>query len=188
MPLSLAARLRLETQQAHERVELSFDLTAAAARVDTYFAGLCKLKCAYLAIGAALDRLSCGVALEARQEVRIRIESLQDDIRAFNLSEPSFPRLEFMLEDASEALGCEYVIRGSALGGIVIFKLAATKLGITQQHGGRFFYGEGPETHQKWSNFWEFLSSLDGDNMRADRAVHGAIKTFDHFERALAVA
>lgn len=187
LPHSLAARLRLETRDAHERVELAFDLTAAAARVDTYLAGLCKLKCAYLGIKLALERLSLDVSREAKREVQMRIDSLEDDIRSFNVPQPPYPIVNFILEDSHEALGCEYVMRGSALGGLVIFRLAAANLGITQQRGGKFFYGDGSATRQNWSSFRDNLAVLHLDDIDAHRTVSGAIKTFKHFEKALAV-
>jgi heme oxygenase len=89
------------------------------------------------------------------------------------------------LDDPAEVVGCEYVMRGAALGGRVIFAMVSKNLGVSAQDGGQFFYGDGKQTSENWSVFQAKLSCFPGDGLEADHIVLGAIKTFSYFEKVL---
>jgi len=178
------ARLKQQTAIAHQRVERAFDLPSSTLTTSTYVSALLKMSLAYDGLRRELDRC-LGSDSDAVKEVTTRIEWLRGDLRSFGIGEMSLPILPFVLDDADEALGCEYVMRGSALGGLIIFKLAADRLQVTEHRGGRFFYGYGPSTKVRWSAFLDRLSQSKTAASDSDQLVRGAIKSFEHFERAL---
>jgi len=189
---SLHTRLRQETRVAHERVEQAFDLPSATGQVETYVAALTMMHSAYCELWRELDRLSnntiTGVEGQATALVAaVRIERLQEDLRTFGTVAATLPTPPFTLEDSDEALGCEYVMRGSALGGLVILKLAVANLGVTELQGGQFFYGDGHATKAIWSAFTDRLSHREAQGQEADRIVRGGVKTFELFEAALSI-
>lgn len=51
------------------------------------------------------------------------------------------------------ALGAMYVMEGSSLGGAVIYKHVAKKLGLDGETGAGYFKGYGPETGSRWKAF-----------------------------------
>jgi heme oxygenase len=182
---SLQSRLKQETRAAHERVELAFDLSSVTGQVETYTTALAAMYGVYSGIWRELARLSHNTIDGAGREVAARLERLREDLRVFGIVASSSPAEYFTLEDSDEALGCEYVMRGSALGGLVILTRAVANLKVTEQHGGQFFYGDGQATKALWSAFMDRLSHRNAQGPEADRIVRGAIKTFELFERAL---
>lgn len=63
------------------------------------------------------------------------------------------PTMQFLPGSSAEALGVMYVLEGSALGGQIIAKHLAKNLGLTAATGARYFYGNGPATHERWQLF-----------------------------------
>jgi heme oxygenase len=185
--ISLRSRLKQETRMAHERVEQAFDLSSATGQVETYIVALTMMHGAYCGLRRELGRLSDNAMVEAEGEAATRVDRLRKDLRAFGVVAAPLPATPFTLEDSDEALGCEYVMRGSALGGLVILKRAIANLNVTEQQGGQFFYGDGQATKAIWSAFTDRLSHRAAQGPEADRIVRGAIKTFELFEGALSI-
>jgi heme oxygenase len=185
---TLHSRLKQETSFAHRRVEQAFDLPKAAGDVNTYVLALAMMYGAFSGIRQGLTLIAGKGGKEAERQACVRIERLQDDLRFFGLlaEDSSFPPI--VLDDVQEALGCEYVMRGSALGGLVIFNRAATQLKISKTRGGKYFYGDGKATIAIWSAFRERLTRLDAAGECADQIVGGAIKAFCYIERVFSNA
>jgi len=59
----------------------------------------------------------------------------------------------------SEIVGMMYPLEGSTLGGQVISKHLRRNLGLTPDHGARFFHGYGDDTESFWSAFIEFAEA-----------------------------
>jgi len=85
-----------------------------------------------------------------------RAELLRRDLRVLGVSDGairSAPRADDLLPKPAtpaEALGCAWVIEGSAMGGRVIAKLLSEHLGIGQATGGAFFV-QGPWQQARWA-------------------------------------
>ncbi|EIZ78106.1 heme oxygenase [Novosphingobium sp. Rr 2-17] len=186
-PPSLHARLKLETAEAHQRVEHAFDLAAATSRRDAYASMLAMMHNIYCGIRNELHRLSGNGAYDVARYARLQIDRLEKDLRALTVVNRDYRALSFALGHADETIGCEYVMRGSALGGKLIFKMAADNLGVTELDGGQFFHGDGRATKSQWSIYSAKLNRLPADNARFDRIICGAVKTFGHFEAALSL-
>ena len=182
---SLHDRLRQETRAAHEAVEQAFDMVRATETVDTYVAAMMKMHAAYAGVHAALQAMPSASGADAARSAKLAAERILGDLAFFGAHPGGIAPSQMTLRDAGEALGCEYVMRGSSLGGLVIFKFAATRLGITKEHGGSFFYGEGDATKSRWLDFQSRLSKVRDDDSFGDQVVLGALKTFDHFAMML---
>lgn len=181
----LARRLRTETRIAHERVEQAFDLPTAAREMNTYIAVLLRMRCVYQVLCQELGRHSGETDGEAERAAKSRYALLGEDLAALGWAAGPCPSLSLALANANEVLGCEYVIRGSALGGTVILKLANTHLNVTEQRGGKFFHGDGDATGANWSKFQQKLAGSDAASRTADEVVAGAFKTFGLFQAVL---
>lgn len=88
------------------------------------------------------------------------------------------------MDNAERLVGALYVVEGSTLGGQVIARRIAASLGLTAQHGARFFNGWGEQTNARWSAFWRFADTL------CEPAGHGAaavaaVAFFDALRRGL---
>jgi heme oxygenase len=177
--------LRHETRDAHERVERASDLPAAATTEHSYVIALRRLHPAFFGVFNALAQIDGAAGRLAADEAYVRTARLERDLTAFGKEALPNPGMPFHLRDGDEALGCEYVMRGSSLGGLVIFKQACTKLYVTPQADGEFFHGDGDKTKLKWMELLESLSALKADNLRPARIVVGANVTFSWIETAL---
>ena len=124
----LSTHLRSATAHAHEDVELAFDLDARLASREAYAALLVRLHGFYGPVEQALEgwvgRLP-GVDLAARRRAAL----LDHDLAALGTS-VSGPSIESpQLPTAGQALGCLYVLEGSALGGRLVLRAARDRLG-----------------------------------------------------------
>lgn len=55
---------------------------------------------------------------------------------------------------AAEAVGVQYVVEGSMLGGRVLADIAGRQLGVGTTTGGRFLHGYGAATGNMWRDYW----------------------------------
>lgn len=86
---------------------------------------------------------------------------------------------EVPLHDAASAFGSMYVIEGSALGGQVIAPMLERHLGLTPEHGARYFHGHGARTGAMWREFREVITREIGEGEAAiDAACLSARRTF----------
>lgn len=84
----------------------------------------------------------------------------------------------FTTADVAFALGYMYVIEGATLGGRVILKQLAPKLGVNETSGGRFFAGYGKETSVKWKNFLQQFSMYVVEHDCESETIAGAQHAF----------
>lgn len=184
---TLHQRLRQATRAAHDRVELTLGLDAMTADLRAYGHALAIVEASLsAAIGALLAE---AYEIESQHTERLiqRRAALLADLHDLGRS-PATPAPTFTLNSPSEALGCFYVVEGSALGGVVIYRTAQTKLGVTAEHAGRYFHGLGRQTGRVWSGFVANLNRTPAFSPQGDAAVRGAIETFDLYERSIADA
>jgi heme oxygenase len=86
------------------------------------------------------------------------------------------------LRGAADAAGCLYVLEGAQLGGQVIARELARRLGIGRDRGASFFAGEGAGTAARWRQAAGWIDAV-GD---ADAVVAAARATFESLSRWLA--
>lgn len=124
----LSAHLRTATTQAHVDVELAFDLDARLASRQAYAALLARLHGFYGPVEQALEAWTgrlAGVDVAARRRAAL----LDDDLAALGVTAPRWAVAPPDLVSAGHALGCLYVLEGSALGGRLVLRAARERLG-----------------------------------------------------------
>lgn len=89
------------------------------------------------------------------------------------------------IDNPFQAIGALYVIEGSTLGGQIICKMIAQKLGISTEHGFRFFSGYGKVTHKRWEDFKDFLNNNDWILEEEKTVIDTANRTFDAFKQSM---
>ena len=182
-PATLHQRLKRSTREAHLRVERWFDLEAMTRSPAAYLQCLMVLE---LSLSAALRAL-CAIDWATWHPDLARLETrhawLLEDLRALD-AQPSLPSAHLQLGSLGEGIGCLYVLEGSALGGLVIYKAAHLSLGVTPDKGGRYFQGLGRCTLADWKIFLSTLNALPGLTELGDQAEAGALRTFEFIEDA----
>lgn len=134
------------------------------------------------AVQASLDHPDChGVAAD-RARSRRRIEWLERDLAILGVSAPQAAIPDLVLRTVPEALGCLYVVEGSALGGQHIARIVGRDLGLNEANGARYFFGYGKETDVTWAAFVARLDAFPAT--MAAGVEHGARLTFMLFDTA----
>ena len=78
-----------------------------------------------------------------------------------------------------------YVVEGSALGGLMIAKLARRSLGVTAADGAAFFTRNADDPAGPWERFKSHLNARVREDAARRRAADAAAAVFDRFlERA----
>lgn len=186
----------LQSLRAHTRVlhaELDNcpavkDLTEGMSR-DRYVAFLKASHIALRPIEAWLkERHFVATEAEAKliSENLWRVDALQRDLSSLGVS--AVTRSEHKLEIAStnaSTFGILYVIEGSTMGAIGLYKSAASKLGVTQESGAAYLWARNPELAPRF--FGAFCKALQ-DQIRDNEAVlaccEAAAQTFGIFQAA----
>lgn len=90
------------------------------------------------------------------------------------------------LDTPAACLGALYVLEGATLGGQVLRREMARRLGVHADNGGAFLDVYGTETGRRWKDFLDYLGRLPLDADATQRAVDAARSTFSGFEQWLA--
>lgn len=176
-PLLLA--LRAGTQACHQRLEDRLPFFSDDFDLPAYR----RLMQAYYGFHAPLQALLA----DHQGSERAKTAVLEHDLLALGLSRAevaALPRCQALPATADEAsvLGVMYVIEGSTLGGQVLKRAMAERLGIDSDHGARFLDVYGPLTGAHWRSF---LQRLDQPAASHPQTVAAAIATFECFEHWL---
>jgi heme oxygenase len=183
---SLLDSLREATRSAHAAIEhvpalsrlMAGDLTradygATLSRLYRFHAGL---EPALAAALADLPELAAFTAPERSRAIAADLAEL-----GLGLPPPAAPEALPVMTDAPAALGCLYVVEGSALGGRVIARRLADTLGVTDDRGARFFGGQSAQAvRSRWLALCAVLETLGQrlDPQARDRLLAGAVACF----------
>jgi heme oxygenase len=91
------------------------------------------------------------------------------------------------VESEAQAFGCLYVLEGATLGGQIISKYVADKLGYESERGATFFMSYGAEVRAMWCAFCQALREYATAHDADDEVVAAAVDTFDKFDQWLCV-
>ena len=181
----LSSDLKARTREHHDRAEalpamqavVSPDLTR-----DVYRDHLVRLLGFFGPVEKALahvDGLSGWLPdLDARLVKTGWLRSDLDDLGG-GTRPPEAPAPSWSL---AEAFGALYVIEGSTLGGRIISRELKRSVGVTSEHGGRFYASYGDERGDRWTAYKAALDQYAERHPEAvDAVVHAAGDTFDAF-------
>lgn len=175
---AVLAHLRLVTRPAHDSLEGALGLLDERLDLRAYivtlqrFHGFWRLWEPHMA-GLLHDEVLLGP--------RRRLHLLSADLAVLGFSPAAIAALPAcplpMLRDPSEALGSLYVMEGSTLGGRIIQRHVAQRLGLDGGSGCSYFAGYGAETGRMWRSF---LARLNQEPMAmAGQIGDGASATFE---------
>ena len=124
------------------------------------------------------------------QVLRLKTPTLLKDLHALGLDDPAIAALPRCLslpplDTPAACLGALYVLEGATLGGQVLRREMAHRLGLDADNGGAFLNVYGAETGRRWKDFLDYLSHVPLDAHAKLRAVNAARSTFSCFEQWL---
>jgi heme oxygenase (biliverdin-IX-beta and delta-forming) len=199
-PTQSAARRALQaaTMPAHERLHANA-MFAALLRGDmtrpAYRRLLLRLLGLHEPIETSLDRLSAdpllawrGTSLGISRTARLRA-----DLAALGVGQPEIdaaPRAQALLPplaDPASALGCAWVVEGSALGGRVMSAKIKGTLQLTREAEGHAFFSADPGQPARWRGCCEALEACSARPDGLPAMVRAATATFAAFETWLDV-
>jgi len=173
-------RLRTETADLHHAVEAVADLPGSVrTRADygdlllTFHAAHSRIEGAILGPGWHRDWRALGIDIAGHRQ----LSSVTDDLTALGLVPGARPATGLGLTSAAQALGCLYVVEGSAIGRRVLSPLLQAKLGDLPT---AFFDGVGRHP-VAWRAVQRSLASLTGDLGQQQAVLVGAKAAFGIF-------
>lgn len=124
------------------------------------------------------------------QVMRVKTPTLVTDLHALGLNEDAInalPRCSNLppLDTPAACLGALYVLEGATLGGQVLRREMAQRLGLDAENGGAFLNVYGAETGRRWKDFLDYLGRLPLETPAKQRGVDAARSTFSCFEQWL---
>lgn len=174
---ALAQRLRDETRAAHERVEAALDWENRVSTRAGYADLLARLHGFHAGFEAAAEELVEPEFLAPRRKAHL----LRADLAALGWTPEAVEALPVRREDFADRaalFGAMYVLEGAHLGGQIIARHVAARLGLTPETGLAFYIGYGPRTGALWRAFQERLET-ESSGTSGDAVVAGAHRTFD---------
>lgn len=186
---SLLEALRTGTALLHVALEKRLPFFSDDLNADWYQRLLQAYYGFYQPMEAAL--YDCDLIPEGFDRVlRVKTPTLLNDLYALGLSETTvkaLPRCTDLptLETPAACLGALYVLEGATLGGQVLRREMAQRLGIDARNGGAFLDIYGAETGRRWKDFLDYLGRMPLDAHARQHAVDAARSTFSCFEQWL---
>lgn len=183
MEQSRARRLRAGTGDMHERLDRRINDAAAFDSVEAY-GRFVQMQWVFHAEIAPLYGDAGLRAILPDLAKRQRLALVADDLADLDLAPMVEPEARFAAGhiDVGDALGWLYVAEGSNMGAALLRK-AVSRLGLSDEHGGRHLAPapEGPAA--QWRLFTTALDSAELDSAGDERAVQGARAAFSRVER-----
>lgn len=107
---------------------------------------------------------------------------LQQDLTYFKIDHHSIPlcKIHPQLTSFASLLGCLYVLEGSTLGRMMLWKNISEHLNLDPKKGGNFFYGTGEKTRENWKQFCQLLTNEANEEQEEGACIQTAICTFCH--------
>lgn len=182
--MTLMQTLREQTAEEHKKIEASLNLFERIHSLNGYMTFLTKHLALYSALEDGIAKRNEWLALGIDYSIRRKVPWLEKDLRMLGAEVHPVPIQGLPpLSSFEQVLGCTYVMEGSTLGGQLICRHFATRLGLSHENGLAFYTGYGKQTGLMWQEFGaainQYAQSLD-DVGRAT-VVQSAIATFKSF-------
>lgn len=154
--------LRAATAEQHKALEARLPLTHPDLDLSTYR----RIIQAYYGFHAPLHLLIESFAGAHVDPERHKIPALFKDLHALGLNDAQIQALPLcrdlpLLESPADLFGIMYVMEGATLGGQVLRRIIAQRLGIDADSGGEFLDVYGRDTGRLWKAFLQRLAEFD---------------------------
>lgn len=193
-PAASHRRLRTATAPAHERTEAQLDAPHRCERRDTYHELLQWFGVVHEVLEPGLRALDRRLGGRLDTVRRGKLDWLRADLAAFG-GTPVGGWADTVRtavgglrpEGVATAVGLQYVLEGSTLGGRVLAAIAGRELGVDQRTGGRFLHGYGTATGRRWREWWHSLPRLiaPADLPTVEESAHAAFAALEVAATAL---
>jgi len=186
---SLIQALRTETAELHIALEKRLPFFSEQLDLDLYR----RLMAAYYGFYQPLEQRLHVLALTPTgldQSLRIKLPVLRADLTALGLEETTIEALPTcqalpLIDSRAAALGVSYVLEGATLGGQILRRRVAQKLGLDASSGAAFLNVYGELTGRRWKDFLQYLDDRNLGDAQTLEVTRAAKATFAHFERWL---
>lgn len=191
-PRVLQRRLRDATDVKHHHLERLLDAPARCGDAPRYRELMLWLAAVHGPIEARLEDLDARLDDDLDTRRRRKTHWLRADIAGLGVDghrdTPWCDRVHravsrILPRTAPDAVGVQYVVEGSMLGGRVLADIAGRRLGISAPTDGRFLNGYGADTGRMWRDYWRHggarLRTVDdvGTAERSAAATFDAVTT-----------
>lgn len=176
-------QLRTATTAQHLALEARLPLTHSRLDLDTYTRIIKAYYGFHRPLQQAMERF---LAPQAIDPARQKIPALIKDLHALGLSDTqidALPRCSALpaIDSIAQLLGVMYVMEGATLGGQVLRRIIADRLGVDAERGGEFLDVYGRDTGRLWKAFLKQLAEFDTPLHNAE-VVQSACLTFECFQ------
>jgi len=186
---NLYARLRAVTGPLHDELERAVAIDNCIATRDAYRDYLLRLLRVHTAIERSLqafDFSPYGFTYPWPYRSKLLVEDLASLGVKRNDSILSSEPLAPAFKGISGALGCLYVVEGSAKGARAILPQIKASLGFDGNTGASFFAGFGRDTIHLWHALISAINGIAPASEEGDHSVEAAVETFRLFKEELA--
>ena len=188
----ILAKLKEQTAEQHQRLEGKLNILARLNSAQGYKSLLKQFYGFYRPLEMHLGSVMCPPGFLANFTARRKTPLLEKDLLFLDLPERelrALPQCQKLptVESEAQAFGCLYVLEGATLGGQIISKYIAEKLGYESERGATFFMSYGAEVRAMWCAFCQALREYATAHDADDEVVAAAVDTFDKFDQWLCV-
>ena len=188
----ILAKLKEQTAEQHQRLEGKLNILARLNSAQGYKSLLKQFYGFYRPLEMHLGSVMCPPGFLANFTARRKTPLLEKDLLFLDLPERelrALPQCQKLptVESEAQAFGCLYVLEGATLGGQIISKYVADKLGYESERGATFFMSYGAEVRAMWCAFCQALREYATAHDADDEVVAAAVDTFDKFDQWLFV-
>jgi heme oxygenase len=192
---TLRDRLKQATRKEHEALESGLDLLRVGFGLTEYRELLVRYHGFYVSFESfLLEQAKQGSAPAMfYREARCKADWLVADLKSLGIFHCSGEAAQYsadlrlLFPCASHQLGAVYVLEGSMLGGRVLSRHFGESLGLTAQHGLRFFSGYGASMASMWNGMLQLLESDVPATLSHEEVIAGARSMFSLLSRQLGV-
>lgn len=177
--VSLHARLREATSQAHEQLESLLGLLDSPMSYTRFVAVLMRFHGFHRVWEPALEQ---ALGNDSFTVPRRRLSLIEHDLRALDIDDldievlPVVPEAAQLCRTLDGALGSLYVMEGSTLGGRVITRRLMEDADWCPEEGLLYFHPYGDLTGERWRQTLALLELAPPE--RHEAVVDGALETF----------
>lgn len=184
--------LRQATSDCHQRLEAAIDWPQSLGSRVSYQQLLCRF---LSVVQPAEERLAYWLAGDPPPDFEAgrRTQWLLHDLESLSVPHrhDAVAAANFhFIDTLAAAIGAQYVLEGSSLGGQFLSRQIERNLSITPANGGAYFAAYGSETMERWKIFRQWANqrltaAATTDPAALTQAAEAAVLVFDRFHDAI---